>query len=115
MANYANQKTIRLHNQDVISHKENDNKRFLKATNWEFLEAAGRHLKGENFKVYMYFLSWYGKDRIDFSPTEISERWGIGVSTARGAITTLIDKGFLVPVDGHPNTYDFYPISQTCV
>ena len=53
MANYANQKTIILNNQSVISHKENDNKRFLKATNWEYLEAAGRHLKGENFKVYI--------------------------------------------------------------
>ena len=115
MANYANQKSIILHNQDVISHKENDNKRFLKATNWEYLEAAGRHLKGENFKVYMYFLSWYGKGRVDYSPTKVSERWGIGVSTARAAIDVLINKGFIVPVEDHPNTYDFYPISQTCV
>lgn len=115
MANYANQKTIILNNQSVISHKENDNKRFLKATNWEYLEAAGRHLKGENFKVYMYFLSWYGKDKIDYSPTEVSERWGIGVSTARGAIENLVNKGYLVPVEGKLNTYNFYPVSQTCV
>lgn len=115
MANTANQRTIILHNQETITHKEGSGKRFLKGTDWEYLEAAAKHLKGENFKVYMYFLSWYGAGRVDYSPVDVSNKWGMGVSTARGAIETLIQQGYLVPVKDKNNQYDFYPISTTQV
>lgn len=115
MANYANQRTIILNDKDLITHKANSGKPFLEWTDWEYLEAAGRHLKGENFKVYLYFLSWYGKGKVDFSPADIRDRWGISLTAARDAIEILISKGYLVPIKDKPNQYNFYPISHNSV
>lgn len=115
MANYANQKTIMLNDKDVITHVQGSGKLFLEWTDWEYLEAAGRHLKGEAFKVYMYLLSWYGKEKVDYSPTDIKEKWGIGLTTARDALETLIKKGYLIPIEGKSNQYNFYPVSHACV
>ena len=113
MANYANQKTIYLNDKEIITHKQGSGEPFLEWTDWKYLEAAARHLKGENFKVYLYFLSWYGKGKIEYSPTDVKNKWGIGATTARDAIDILISKGYLIPVEGKYQTYNFYPVSHT--
>ena len=102
MANYANQKIIYFEDKEIIFYsKEKGSRPFLKAVYWEYLEAASRHLKGEAFKVYLYFLSWYGQDSVEYSPTDVSNRWGIGVSTAREALNTLEHMGYIKHLEKH--------------
>lgn len=113
MANYANQKTIILNNQEYIAHKEKSGERFLKATDWKYLEAASRHLPRDSFKVYMYLLSWYGKGRVEFSPADLKNKWGVKTTSAREAINILIEKGYLELIENTSSTYNFYPISRT--
>lgn len=114
MPNYKNQKTIILNNQDLITHKEGDGKSFLRATNWEYLETAGRQLSGNGFKVYMYLLSWYGKGEVFFSPVAVCKKWGVSEQGARDAIKELIKLGFLEATE-KPTIFNFYPIARNAV
>ena len=113
MANYANQKTIKLGHLSDIKHKEGKQEQFLQPVNWAPLKEAMRLLSGNGFKLYMYLLSWEGKGVYDFSPAGIAKETKMSDEGARKARNELVEKGFLIPMDnGH---LEFFPISRTTV
>lgn len=59
---------------------------------------ACRALNGAAFKVYVYFASYSRGETIDFSPQDVGNELGIGVSTARNAFNELIREGYLVKI-----------------
>ena len=113
MANYANQKTIKLGHLSDIKHKEKTSEQFLQPVNWAPLKEAMRLLSGNGFKLYMYLLSWEGKDKYEFSPAGIAKETKMSDEGARKARNELVQKGFLMPIDS--NYLEFFPISRTTV
>ena len=108
MANYANQKVIKLgHLNDIIS-RQGDTDSFLKATKWAPIKVAMRVLNGNAFKLWIYLLSWEGKGVYEFSPANLAKELKISDEGARNARKELITKGYLVE-DG--NMMEFFPIS----
>lgn len=112
MANYANQKTICLKDLEKITHKEGDkHNRFIQPIDFKYEAAAMRRLNGNAFKLWRYLLRWYGNpQRYDFSPAALKEELGLGKNGPATAFDELIRWGYLTPVEGKNNTYNFTPI-----
>jgi len=113
MANYANQKRIRLGHIGSIAAKGNSGEAFLAPIRWEPLKAPMRILNGNAYKLWMYLLSWEGQGYYDFSPASLAKELNVSDQGARNAKQELIDKGYLVPcADG---SYEFFPVSTLYV
>ncbi len=111
MANYANQKRIRLGHLGSIAAKGNSGEAFLAPIRWEPLKAPMHILNGNAFKLWVYLLSWEGQGYYDFSPANLAKELNVSDQGARNAKQELIDKGYLVPcADG---SYEFFPVSTT--
>lgn len=107
MGQYANQKTINI-DLSSIEHHENIKEQWLKPLKWNPLIEAMGILTGNEFKIYMYLMKWAGgKKQYFFSPVDIAIRLDIGEDTARKAIKTLINYGYLI--EKSKNIYNFNP------
>lgn len=72
------------------------------------IEKAASELKGNAFKVYIYIMTNQDNFYFGLSPQDISNRYGMSADSARDAINLLIDKGYLVLLEGTNNDYTFY-------
>ena len=109
MANYANQKRIRLGHLGSIAAKGNSGEAFLAPVRWDPLKAPMRILNGNAYKLWVYLLSWEGQGYYDFSPASIAKELNVSDQGARNAKQELIDKGYLT--ENADGTFEFYPIS----
>lgn len=108
MANYANQKTIKLGHLGDIAVRTGDIEPFLKPVKWAPIKIAMRVLNGNAFKLWMYLLSWDGKGSYEFSPANLAKELKMSDEGARNARKELVAKGYLVE-DG--NIMEFFPVS----
>ena len=108
MANYANQKVIKLGHLGDIVARSGESTSFLKPVKWEPIKIAMRVLNGNAFKLWMYLLSWDGKGTYEFSPASLAKELKMSDEGARNARKELVAKGYLVE-DG--NTMEFFPVS----
>ena len=76
----------------------------------EILVEAAKVLKGNDFKLFMYFYSNKEDWTLGFSPQDVADNWGMSTDTARSCFNNLIDKGFIVPLG--KNKFKFYDKSQ---
>ena len=72
----------------------------------EILVEAAKELKGNDFKLFMYFYSNKEDWTLGFSPQDVADNWGMSADTARSCFNNLIDKGFIVP--SGKNKFKFY-------
>lgn len=111
MANYANQIQIKMTDFEKIQHIEGNGCRFILSIDFKWEAAAMRNLNGNAFKVWRYFLRWYGgKQLLYYSPAAIAKELGLGVNGAKSARDELEKIGYLKPVSDKKNCYYFSPI-----
>ena len=112
MANYANQLTIYMTELDKIKHKENDkHNRFIQPIDFKYEAAAMRRLNGNAYKLWRFFLRWYGDpQKYDFSPANIRKELGLGKNGPNTAFDELLKWGYLLPIQDKQNVYTFTPI-----
>ena len=93
----------------VIIHREERKRDFLsiKNVNWK---AASRDLGATALRLYFYFASNREDFKLEFSPQAIENEIGMPKTTARDQFDKLIEKGYLVQING--NTYEFYEDPQ---
>ena len=117
MANYANQKSIKITNVPTIYSDENSGDLFLHSIKWKYIMAAKKILSDSGFTVWLYLLKWsgvaeQGKNK-DFSPAQVKEEFGISENSARNGFDDLVRKGYITKVEDKTNLYVFTPISTT--
>ena len=61
----------------------------------EVLLEAAKELKGNDFKLFMYFYTNRDNYSSAFSPQDVADNWGMSADTARSCFNNLIDKGFI--------------------
>ena len=113
MANYANQKEIKLGHLNDIAYKKGDTGAFLQSVKWDPIKEAMRVLNGNAFKLWIYLFSWEGKGKYDFSPSGLAKELKMSEEGARNALKELINKGYLI--QNSENKLEFFPISRTNV
>lgn len=113
MANYANQKTVKITNINTIYSDETSGDHFLHSIKWKYIQAAKKILSESGFTVWLYFLKWSGIEQKDFSPSQIREEFGISENGARNGFDDLIRKGYISKIEGKKNLYIFTPVSTT--
>ena len=52
---------------------------------------AAKELKGNDFKLFMYFYSNKEDWTLGFSPKDVADKWGMSLDTARNCFNNLID------------------------
>lgn len=104
MKTIANQKIVTI-NKERVEKNSGKDRQFLLAY-VDTIEKAAKELPANEFKVYIYLLTNLDQFRFGLSPQDISNRYGMNPDTARSAITKLIDKNYLVLLDG--DEYMFY-------
>ena len=67
----------------------------------ETIEAAAKELTGNEFKLYIYFLSNKDGYKDLFSPAFFGEAYGVSADTARKLFQKLLEKGYLVKTAEH--------------
>lgn len=102
----ANQKTVLINREKI--EKGTGRKRPYTQFYIDTIEQAGRELKNNAFKVYMYLATNTDEYTFGLSPQDIANTYGMNVDTAREGIRTLIDKGYLSLLEGSKNEYVFY-------
>ena len=112
MANYANQKRALTREEEkkncLPRQERNDSFCYIR---WDVMKKAMRLLTGNGYKLYCYFISWFGAKEFMFSKADVIKQVGLGGEKAVGlALQNLKDKGFLTEEN---NTYLFHPISLT--
>lgn len=114
MANYANQKTVKITNVECMYSDENSGELFLHSIKWKYIQHAKKVLSEAGFTVWLYFLKWSGtakrNENKDFSPVQVKEEFGISENGARNGFQNLIDVGCLIKVEDKKNLYIFNPI-----
>lgn len=112
MANYANQLTIHMSDLEKIKHKEGDNhNRFIQPLDFKYEAIAMRRLNGNAFKLWRYFLRWYGgQKQYEFSPAALKKELGFGKNGSQDALKELILKGYVKQIPDKNNTYVFIPV-----
>ena len=86
-------------NKEEVNRSTPDRRYFIAYQ--ETLEAAARELTGNEFKLYVYFLSNRDKYEDLFSPDFFGKSYGVSADTARKLFQKLIEKGFLVKTAAH--------------
>lgn len=110
MPNYANQLRIDLTNFDLIKHEKGSHNSFIQPIDYKWEEAAMRNLNGNAFKIWRYFLRWYGKGYVYFSPAAIARELGMGEQSATNSRKEMEAKGYLTRVPDKKNVYAYTPI-----
>lgn len=112
MANYANQKTVKITNITTI-YNDNSGDLFLHSIKWKYIQAARKILSDCGFTIWLYFIKWSGVDNQikDFSPVQANEEFGISENGARNGFKELESKGYLIKDPDKKNLYIFTPIS----
>ena len=110
MAKYRNQLKIKLTEFEKIAHKKNDGNRFIQSVNFKYEAAAMRNLNGNAFKLWRYFLRWYGKKSFYFSPAAIKKELDFGENGGTTARKELEAKGYLIPIPNKKDFYTFTPV-----
>lgn len=111
MANYANQKSVKLTELDKITHKQDDkHNRFIQPLDFKYEAAAMRRLNGNAFKLWRYLLRWYKAEIYDFSPAALAKEIGLGKNGPATAFEELEKIGYLRAVPGKSNFYIFTPV-----
>lgn len=113
MANYANQKTVKITNINSIYSDESSGELFLHSVKWKYIQAAKKILTDSGFVVWLYFLKWSGIEQKDFSPAQIKEEFGISENGARNGFEDLMRKGYISKIEDKKNLYIFTPVSTT--
>lgn len=70
------------------------------------LSMAAENLNNTAFKLYIYLITNANNFKLEFSPQHISNNYGISLSSARRAITELIEKGYVVETSS--GRFEFY-------
>lgn len=76
------------------------------------LENAMLHLKGEQFKLWIYFAKNAPSYSFTLSRAQILSSCDISVDTYNRGIKALIEKGYLV--EDSPGCFVFYEVPQSC-
>lgn len=107
MANYANQRVIKLGHMGDIIYRKGDEGAWLQPLRWDPIKNAMNTLNGNAFKLWMYLFSWEGKGKYEFSPANLAKELKMSDEGARNARKELISKGFLV--ETNMNEMEFFP------
>ena len=91
MAQYANQKTIKV-NRDTPTKGKGQ---FLQIYTQRLSEAS-RTLSPVGFKLYLYFASNQDGYEKDYSPRDFANIYGVSYESARKAPQNLIENGYLI-------------------
>ncbi len=100
---YPNQRTVKIHKEDL-------KKDFLGINNATWM-AAAKDLSASALKLYLYFASNKNGFTLALSPKAIENHIGMARSTYCDQFKVLLNKGYLVHVQG--NTYVFYEVPQS--
>jgi hypothetical protein len=95
---------------EKIRHQYKSGEQFIPAIDYKSEEAAMRNLNGNAFKLWRYFLRWYGKGFVYFSPAAIIEELGFGKNGPVEARNELERKGYLQKIADKQNIYTFTPV-----
>lgn len=109
MAKFANQKTFKINRPDLPIKKTEPFLAIEKST----LFTAMQLLNGVPLKLYLYLLSNKEGFQLDYSPQYFADHCGVSLNAAKQAVGSLIECGYLIPMEGRGNHYDFYPIPQS--
>jgi hypothetical protein len=93
----------------VVINKEKVNqndKRIYFIAYQDTIEEAAKNLTGNEFKLYIYFLSNQDAYEDLFSPSFFGNSYGTSADTARKLFQKLIEKGYLQKTEEH--TCEFY-------
>lgn len=114
MANYANQKTIKITNIEPIYYTKGKpiGNGFYPTLYYDYIDKAASLLNGNAFKLWLYLIRWHNNGEVDFSPAALKDRMGMSKSSVADAKHELIEKGFLIE---EGNQLVFSPISRTLV
>lgn len=114
MANYANQKRIKISNIEPIYYTAGKvvGNGFYPTLYYDYIDKAATLLNGNAFKLWLYLIRWHNKGYVDFSPAALKERMGMSKSSVTDAKNELIDKGFLIE---NEQELTFNPISTKFV
>jgi hypothetical protein len=93
-----NQYKIKIEKEKVV--QTNDKRTYFLSYN-DTMRQAARELSGNEFKLYIYFLS--NKDGYEsfFSPKDVKQQFGMCEDTARSCFHKLIEKGYIESLEQH--------------
>ena len=111
MISYPNQNTFLVQKEDV--KRETGKSRPYFITYIDTIQSAAQNLTGNSFKLYIYFLSNTNNYTSAFSPKDVASKYGCSVDSVREAFKTLINKGYLVLIDGTKTKYIFKDVAET--
>ena len=107
MANFKNQHRIYTTHFETIEHTIGMKGQFLKPMEWDKLENVNTDLTGNELKLQLYIMKWYGQGYYDFSPVNLEIVLQISKNTILTAKASLIEKGYLLAKTD--KTFDFIP------
>lgn len=107
MANFKNQHRIYTTHFETIEHTIGMKGQFLKPMEWDKLENVNTDLTGNELKLWLYIMKWYGQGYYDFSPVNLEIVLQISKNTILAAKASLIEKGYLLAKTN--KTFDFIP------
>lgn len=87
-------------------------KDYLKVAN-NILEVAMYNLKGNSFKLWVYFTDNAEGYTMDLYPVDFCTKAKVSDSTYRRAFEDLLEKGYLRQSDKDSNVYIFYEVSDS--
>ena len=112
MANYRNQKTIKI-NMDPIIHKKGSEEYFLQPVDWKHIDKAAWALNGNAFKLWVQLLKWAGgNSSYNFSPANLGITLSMSENGARNALDELIRCGYVKQIS--ERIYEFNPCADEC-
>ena len=95
-----NQKIIK------ISKEPCDKEHLYTPINLMALQMAALSLKGETFKLWLYFSKNKDGHLLELSQKD-AENWGVKKDAYYAGVKALAEKGYLVPIDGSPTKFLF--------
>lgn len=104
-----NQKMILIQRAKESVYAQKD---YLKVANY-ILEIAMYNLKGNAFKLWVYFTDNAEGYTMDLYPVDFCTKARVSDSTYRRAFEDLLEKGYLRQSDKDSNVYIFYEVSNS--
>lgn len=109
MNSYPNQNTFLINKEDV-KQGSGKNRPYLTAY-IDTIQTAAQNLTGNSFKLYIYLLSNTNNYTSAFSPKDVADKYGCSIDSARDAFKTLINKGYLILIEGTKTKYIFKDVA----